>query len=99
MKIKKSELKQIIKECITQKLNEDFGDDNFKPQGGVQISNSMGIEIEIDNRGENVRWRYVSDNSDPNNIKESEILYDSEGEPYFLVGNMEILLSDVMRFN
>jgi len=87
---------KVLGESKQRKITENF--DNFRPQGYVTISNTGGIEVEVDNRGDGVRYRWVFSDSDEQPVEESEILYDPDsGEPYFRVGDMEIELGEVMK--
>ena len=54
----------------------------FEPQAYKTLSNSHGIEIMINNTGEEVSYRY-SDEGESAEVYASEIQYDQEGEAYF----------------
>ena len=54
----------------------------FEPQAYKTLSNSHGMEIMINNSGEEVSYRYVND-LPGELVTTSEIIYDQEGDPYF----------------
>ena len=54
----------------------------FEPQAYKTLSNSHGMEIMINNSGEEVSYRYVND-LPGELVTTSEILYDQEGDSYF----------------
>ena len=55
----------------------------FEPQAYKTLSNSHGMEIMINNSGEEVSYRYS--NEEPNaEVYTSEIQYDQEGDAYFM---------------
>ena len=54
-------------------------DKKFKPQGYLALSNSGGIEIEISDTGEAVRFRMYNGNVS----QWQEIKFDLNGEMYF----------------
>ena len=58
----------------------------FKPQAYKTLSNSHGMEIMINNSGDEVFYRthaIYSEEGSSGEISTSEILYDQEGDSYF----------------
>jgi hypothetical protein len=55
----------------------------FEPQAYKTLSNSHGMEIMINNSGEEVSYRYS--NEEPNaEVHTVEIQFDQDGDPYFM---------------
>jgi hypothetical protein len=55
----------------------------FEPQAYKTLSNSHGMEIMINNSGEEVSYRYS--NEEPNaEVYTVEIQFDQDGDPYFM---------------
>jgi hypothetical protein len=55
---------------------------SFKPHGYKTLSNSHGIEIMVNDSGEEVSYRY-SDDLPGDLVTSTEILFDQEGDAYF----------------
>lgn len=55
----------------------------FEPQAYKTLSNSHGMEIMINDSGEEVSYRYS--NEEPNaEVSTAEIQYDQDGDPFFI---------------
>lgn len=70
--------------------------EDFRVDGYMTLSNSSGIEIELDNTGENVRYRY-NNNGTYTEPEETFIAFDMDGEANFIDGDTAYYLSDFMR--
>ena len=81
-------------------ITEDFSDaPEFKAQAQLTTSNFGGMEIEVDDSGDGLRYRWNQSDS-PDEPVEAEIEYDTDGEPYFKTAEGEsYFLSDFMRVN
>jgi len=69
----------------------------FRVDGYLTLTNSGGIEIEIDDTAEEVRYRY-NNNGVYTEPEPTFIAYDQEGEPHFIgEGDRVFYLSEFMR--
>lgn len=67
---------------------------DFNPQGYLTLSNSGGIEIEINDSGDAVRFRMYK-----GNVSEwREIRFDENGEMYFYAYSNKYYLSQFMKY-
>ena len=71
-------------------------EDNFRVDGYMTLSNSGGIEIELDNSGDSLRYRF-NNNGTYTEPEETFIAFDIDGEAMFVDGDTEYHLSDFMR--
>lgn len=79
-------------------MEENSGDD-FTAQAQLTTSNFGGMEIELDDSGDGLRYRW-NQSGKPDEAVEAEIEYDTDGEPYFKTAEGEsYFLSDFMRVN
>ena len=69
-------------------------DKKFEPQGYLTLSNSGGIEIEVNNAGDAVRFRMYN-----GNVSEwQELKFDENGEMYFFVYSDRYYLNQFENF-
>lgn len=55
----------------------------FKPQAYKTLSNSHGMEIMINDTGEEVSYRYTDEGSNAE-VSTTEVQYDQDGDTFFL---------------
>lgn len=67
---------------------------DFKPQGYLTLSNMGGIEIEINDCGDAVRFRMYNGNVS----HWQEIKFDNDGEMYFYAYSSRYYLNQFMRY-
>lgn len=67
-----------IRKLVSETVKNILENQDFKPQAGKAISNTGGIEMQIDNKGENARLRY----SDGEVTDWLEIEFDEDGVAY-----------------
>ena len=67
----------------------------FKTDGYLTICNSVGIEIMLNRSQDGVYYLFTGD-TEP---EESEIQYDQEGEPYFLINTTAYYLNQFIKIN
>jgi len=70
--------------------------EDFRVDGYMTLTNSGGIEIELDNRGDGLRYRF-NNNGTYTEPEETFIGFDDEGEAMFMDGDTVYHLSDFMR--
>ena len=80
--------------------SEKNGDawEDFRVDGSTHISNTGGIEVELDPSGDGLRYRIHTGEGYTEPV-EAEIEYDEEGEPYFMHGEIKWELNNFMRSN
>lgn len=75
---------------------------DFKPQGYLTLSNSGGIEIEINDSGDAVRYRTCNCNGCEvlyGNVSHwQEIKFDNDDEMYFFVYSTRYYLNQFMKY-
>ena len=69
-------------------------DKKFEPQGYLTLSNYGGIEIEVNNTGDAVRFRMY----DGNVSEWQELKFDENGEMYFFVYSDRYYLNQFESF-
>lgn len=90
--ITESQLRKIIEESVWNYLKES---DDFIPHGGRAVTNSSGIEMQVDDRGEYARLRY----SDGEITDWLEISFDEDGVAFVTTEyGMVEKLSDYLRY-
>jgi len=81
---------------LEKKMKEGGSTEDFRVDGYMTLSNSGGIEIELDNRGDGLRYRF-NNNGNYTEPEETFIGFDDEGEAMFVDGDTVYHLSDFMR--
>jgi len=81
---------------LEKKMKEGGSTEDFRVDGYMTLSNSGGIEIELDNRGDGLRYRF-NNNGNYTEPEETFIAFDDEGEAMFMDGDTVYHLSDFMR--
>ena len=71
---------------------------NFNPCGGLAISNCGGIEVEINNCGDAVRYRWSYGNPNEKVSRWQEIKYSAKGRAYFVCKRRRYYLDEFMRY-
>ena len=76
-------------------FDENFGSDVFNVDGIYTLNNTAGIEVEVSKDGDGVRYR-TNFGGKTDEAVEAEVLYGNEGRAYFMYGDIEIYLDEVM---
>ena len=95
-------IKNLLSErkMIQEQLSE-LGDD-FRVDGQMTTSNFGGIEVEMDDRGDGLRYRH-NYGGVPDEPQDAEIEFeisddeDLDGKPYFMIGDEKYYLDQFMR--
>lgn len=71
---------------------------DFKPCGSLTISNCGGIEVEINNCGDIIRYRWSYGNPKEKVSRWQEIKYSAKGRAYFVSKRRRYYLDEFMRY-
>jgi hypothetical protein len=70
--------------------------DEFKPQGGYPLSYNGGIQIEVNDEGDAVRYQWYDFKPSMRWIK---IQYNMKGDPFFVARGQRWYLYNFLRYN
>ena len=91
-----SDLSDVTHYLDGRKMKHGGSTEDFRVDGYLTLSNSGGIEIELDDAQEGLRYRY-NNNGTYTEPELTFIAHDMEGEPHFIDGDKVYYLSDFMR--
>jgi len=86
----------IVENYKKNKMKHGGSAEDFRVDGYMTLTNSGGIEIELDNRGDGLRYRF-NNNGTYTEPEETFIGFDDEGEAMFMDGDTVYHLSQFMR--
>lgn len=71
---------------------------DFKPCGALAVSNWGGIEVEINNSCDGIRYRWSYGNPKEKVSRWQEIKYSASGRAYFVSKRRRYYLDEFMRY-
>ena len=68
----------------------------YKPDGYLDLTNSTGIEIRLNKSNDGLSYWY-NNAGHVGEPKDAGILYDDEGNPYFMAGEIQYHLNEFLK--